>query len=600
MTFSTDKDAFTISLVSLQKEGPIWLAEQGVFITRSDDETTFAEYKARIAGCKTIARQVAERPEQSFSGARHGQPRPHPIPFVFGCKHARQKFWLEPDGDLVLLQWLVTRQPARDTPRWKNDKDARFCFGLGRWSVDGRFNDPWPVMAYNIHRKQGSVLLRQKCFAVPLGASILAGEPAADATIVALVRFRFENAGAEPVRVELPLEYSSQCGKSTNRRQELHAAQRWQDDTLVPVAPREELRIEADRILGEYEGHDVLRCTFRTTMQVATQGRGVRFGQELAPGQSCEVLLKVPYVCVETDEELAALTNLDFDAAYSQMRQYWQEQGRQGARIHTPEPHINAVYAGHLPIVLMSDFGAPEGLPLVNTSVGAATYGNYTNESCMILEELDQRGVADEVRRRVATWVRYQGTVGLRGNFTDCDGVLFGAGGLETGHSYNQHHGWALWYLARHYLLTGDDGWFRTVADAVVAGADWIFRQRQNTMDSLPHSRGWERGFLPAGALEDVDDYFYWLSTNAFTWRGADAAGQALQAFGHTEAVRIRREADTYRKDLIRGLETARQHSPLVRLRDGRWIPHYPSRLYRRGRDYGWISARSWKVRSTC
>ena len=32
-----------------------------------------------------------------------------------------------------------------------------------------------------------------------------------------------------------------------------------------------------------------------------------------------------------------------------------------------------------------------------------------------------------------------------------------------------------------------------------------------------------------------------------------------------------------------------RQHSPLVRLRDGRWVPYYPSQLYRRGRDVGWI-----------
>ncbi len=32
-----------------------------------------------------------------------------------------------------------------------------------------------------------------------------------------------------------------------------------------------------------------------------------------------------------------------------------------------------------------------------------------------------------------------------------------------------------------------------------------------------------------------------------------------------------------------------RQNTPLVRLRDGRWVPNYPSRLYRRGREVGWI-----------
>ncbi|MHC5034023.1 MAG: hypothetical protein ACYTFZ_03200 [Planctomycetota bacterium] len=57
----------------------------------------------------------------------------------------------------------------------------------------------------------------------------------------------------------------------------------------------------------------------------------------------------------------------------------------------------------------------------------------------------------------------------------------------------------------------------------------------------------------------------------------------------HPEANRIRRESNAYRRDLIRGFETSRRHSPLVRLRNGRWVPHYPSRLYRRGREFGWI-----------
>ena len=77
-------------------------------------------------------------------------------------------------------------------------------------------------------------------------------------------------------------------------------------------------------------------------------------------------------------------------------------------------------------------------------------------------------------------------------------------------------------------------------------------------MRDQPHSRGWERGFLPAGALEDVQEYRYWLTTNTMIWRGVNAAAQALEAYGHPEAERIRREADAYGKDLRRGFETMR------------------------------------------
>ncbi len=59
--------------------------------------------------------------------------------------------------------------------------------------------------------------------------------------------------------------------------------------------------------------------------------------------------------------------------------------------------------------------------------------------------------------------------------------MYFGAAGFESG-SYNQHHGWVLWCLGQHYLLTHDDAWLKTAADSMIQGADWVFRQRKNTL----------------------------------------------------------------------------------------------------------------------
>jgi hypothetical protein len=587
--FALGPEAFTISLTSLAKEGPIWFAEAGVYIARADDPETFAQYRARTQGLKTIAQRVSSHPEQSLAGAMNGQPRPHPIAYCFGCKHARQKFWVEPNGDLQLTAWPVLRQPGRDTPKWKNEGSGRILFGLDRWAPEGRFNDPWPVMSYNQQFKRDEIRVQQKCFGVPLAGSILAGEPAPDDTIVALVRFRFVNTGDSPALAELPVDYSNKAARARNRRMELVMPERYQTDTMVPVCEHEQLTVDGDRLVGDFKGQPVLRLAFQTDMAVEPAGNGVCFRKALQPGESCELLARIPFVAIESQAELEALRGLDFERCYGEMAEYWRAESRKGAQIHTPDAHLNAAYAGHLPIVLMSDFGHPNGSGIVNTSVGTATYGNYTNESVMIIEELDQRGLPEEVRRRLAPWTRYQGTVGLQGRFTDHDGVFFGTDGLESGASYDQNHGWALWYLCRHYLHTGDRDWFAGIADNVLRGAEWVVRQRRETTGDLPHSRGWERGFLPAGALEDVDDFFYWLSTNALTWRSLDAAATAMAQFGHPEAARLRQEADDYQRDLVRGFETARQHSPLIRLRDGRWIPHYPSRLYNRGRDLGWI-----------
>lgn len=584
LTFEGDKETFTIRVDDLAAQGPIWFADEGIYITDASDPTDFAAYRERIRGAKTIAERVLERPEQSYGGAYHGQVRPHPTNYHIGCKHARQRFWIEPNGDLLLNAQNARWMKGKDTPNYKSKGNAEFFFGIDRWAITARYNDPSPVLVYNIEAKKGALCLEQKSLAVPLMQSILAGEPMGDDTIVALVRFRVRNAGDSAETVEIPVGFSQEGNRQINNS--YYFANR--DENLIWDVPRDSLTARNGRLTGPFGRQSVLRAAYETTMQPKTRGKDLFFAQRLAPGESCELLLKIPFVSVEEKDELAALGKLKFDKSLKEVTRFWREEGKRGAQLRTPIDHLNAAHAAHLSHVEVSDVRMPDDPDLINTSVGSSTYGNFSNESCMIIQELEQRGLAEDCRRRLDLWVKYQGTVPQPGNFTDFDGMYFGAGGFECGH-YNQHHGWVVWALAEHFLITGDRRWFDRIADSLIAGADWVFRQRRNTMTDLPHSRGWEHGFLPAGSLEDVTDFYYWLSTNSLTWRGTDSAARALEKAGHPEAARVRKEADAYRRDLIRGFETMRRHSPLVRLGDGRWVPHYPSRLYCRGRDLGWI-----------
>lgn len=583
LTFILDDDTFTISLPALEREGPIWYAEQGVFVASADDPTGFAEYRTRVAGQRTLNQRVRERPEQTYAGAFNGQPRPHAVSANLGCKHSRQRFRLEANGDLVLHEWNVTSMPGKDTARFKCDGDARFFFGLERAAIISRSPDPPPVLAYNVAARTGDIAIEQKSFAVPLVRSISNAQPRDDDVVVAMLRFRFENVGAVPAEAELPVAYSQRSARSQNAY-----GGDFQDDALVPRSERDTLSVVGNYLLSPWRQDTVLRARWESTMIPEARGAGVVFRRLLQPAETCQVVLKVPFVAVDKPDELEALRALDFGRCSREVTAFWREQGRVGAQLSCPEPHLTALHASHLSHVLVNDAPLTDGSGLINTSVGTSTYGNFTNEACMVVHELDERGLHDEAQRRLEVWVKYQGTARQPGNFTDYDGMYFGAGGFESG-DYNQHHGWALWCIARHYLLTGDREWLDRVAPSLVAGCDWVFRQRRNTVGTLRPSRGWESGFLPAGSLEDVTDFHYWLSTNALTWRGVDTAAKALAAIGHPEAARIRREADAYAADLKRGFETMRQHSPLVRLRDGRWVPHYPSRLYWRGRDVGWI-----------
>ncbi len=587
VTFTLFEDAFTISIKSLDEQGPIWFEDQGIFITREEDPTSFADYQKRMAGSKTFNQRLLDYEEQSLGGAIHGQPSRHPVGMSLGCKYARQRIWIETNGDIVLYKGTLGMVKGRDNDRFKNDDNGRFYFGLEKWPVEGRYTDPGPVLVDNLQFQKNRIRVEQTSVAVPLEKSILADNLQGDDTIVGMVRFRFTNTGTEPARAELPLHYSSQSRRSENRQNVRHHGD-WDGD-LVPRSPLDPVSLRDGFIFTEWKGEQVLRAAIQTGMQAAQTQDGLLLTQDLEPGQSCELVLKVPYIAADTTGEQQLLAALDFDTCHREVDTFWRQEEARGASIQTPEPRLDALHASHLSHVQTTDFLMPDGSGLINTSVGTSVYGNFSNESCMIIHELDQRGLHEDARKRLDLWIKYQGTVGPIGNFTDHEGVFYGAGGFEMGQTYNQHHGWVLWCLAEHYFLSGDEEWLRRSADAVIAGMEWVFRQRRETMKPLPHSRGWEYGFLPAGALEDVGDYYYWLSTNSLTWRGVHRAAEALMAIAHPEAPRLQKEAEAYGKDLVKGFETMRQHTPLVRLRDGRWVPNYPSRLYLRGRDWGWI-----------
>jgi len=584
--FHLDHESFTISLEALIEQGPVWYAEEGIFICLGEDPARFAEYRRQWGNARTINQRVASRPEQSYARAYLGQPRPHAVAYTLGCKHSPQRFWLEPNGDLVLHKENLTRleKPGVSALNFLNQGNARFFFGLEEWTSTARFADPPPVPIYNLHFRQESLLLAQRSLVVPLRRSILEGELGFDEPTVALVRFVFENTGDSPSHVRLPILYS---GNSRRSFQFLHLDPS-QTEHMVPKSPHEPLSIQGKRISSRYEGIEVLRCMYETVMAAEMENGAVVLGRRLLPGERCGAVLKIPYIALDSAGDLDALSCLEFDHCHREVTRFWRQEAQRGAQYCSPVPQLNTLHATHLTHVEVTDFSMPGDPDLVNTSVGSSTYGNFSNESCMIVQELEQRGFHEECRRRLNVWVKYQGTAEQPGNFSDFHGMFYGAGGFEQGH-YNQHHGCVLWCLSEHFLITRDRDWFGKVADSIIAGADWIFRQRRLTMGKQPHSRGWEHGFLPAGSLEDVTEYYYWLSTNCLTWRGAKQAARALEVYGHKAARRIRKEADAYGRDLKQGFETMRRHAPLVRLRDSRWVPQYPARLYCRGRDAGWI-----------
>ncbi|HVN80417.1 MAG TPA: hypothetical protein VMW38_15585, partial [Terriglobia bacterium] len=96
-----------------------------------------------------------------------------------------------------------------------------------------------------------------------------------------------------------------------------------------------------------------------------------------------------------------------------------------------------------------------------------------------------------------------------------------------------------------------------------------------------------EYGLLPAGHLEDNDDWGHWFSVNAFAAAGMTRLAQALVDIKDPSAGHYAQEAASFTKDLREAVLRASQVSPVVRLRDNTYVPYVPTRPYQRIRLFG-------------
>ena len=564
VTVSSDKNTFSFAPDDLGT-GPLFLPQFGVAILRGADRRPYSAVALEQAGkhARTLYDRIAEMPEQTWNAAWSNMPpKKSRIYFPLGLDGGRQRFLLEADGTIRfrLNDHFLQSRPGSDTPRLDLEPGpVRMRFGPVR-SVLARSLQEETLPICQTTWDDGDLRIQQTAFVTALdGTKPAAPAPPGDAFAVLLASFSFSNLSSRPVTASLPL-------------------------SSLAATTRETLRVDdggrlwvGDKLRGQ------VVATGRGAAPPVTNRDDVVWSWNLQPHESKSAVVKVPYLLLVDTNEIQALSRLDFETERAAVAAYWHARLDESAQLLTPEPILNQFYraqAGHLLVNCEHEPGANRRF----ARVGSFAYGAYGNESCMMVVELDRRGYHQEAQECLDAWLQYQGTVGLPGDFDSQQGVLYGAGGYEAG-GYNQHHGWILWCLAEHYRFTRDEPWLRRAAPGILAGADWILGQTRRTATRVEL----ERGLLPPGSLEDIGDWWTWLSTSCYTWRGLDSAAWALQQIRHPEARRIRDAADAYRTSLLASFRAASQRSPVVRLRDGTSVPQFPSQVHRRGRSFGWI-----------
>ncbi|HSV74194.1 MAG TPA: hypothetical protein VLH79_10580, partial [Chthonomonadales bacterium] len=560
VTLQRGRDAISFRVDDALRE-PVLVPHFGAAVLPAGDARSFAQVEAarRASGARTLHARIAEMPEQTWKSAWRGMPaKKRDIYVPLGLDGGRQRFRLDPGGSLTWRYGtpFLFANPGRDTDRIPDREPFSATFGLPEHPVmRGLADGALPVVTSEwerdlLHYEQTAFVTRLQ------GVRASDPPPAGDDFAVCMARLTVRNPGGPQREAALTL-----------------ALRRGDADAGARPDPSGAL-LAGDAVLGQ--------AVAGVSPAVAPDG-SLTWRWTLAAGESAEVVVKLPYVPLRAGEERDLLAALDFEREREGVTGYWARRTGEGMRLITPEDDLTGFHRAHAAHLLINCEREPvSGRRFAR--VGSFHYGAYGNESCMMVTDLDRRGLHADARECLEAWLHYQGTVELPGDFSTKEGILYGAGGYEHG-GYNQHHGWILWCLGEHYRFTRDDAWLRHAAPGILKGAQWIVGERARTASR----KDLARGLLPAGSLEDIGDWWPWLSTNCYTWRGLDTAAWALARVGFPEAARLRREAEDYRDAILRAFGEASRRTPVVRLRDGTWVPKAPSVVYRRGRSFGWI-----------
>lgn len=302
-----------------------------------------------------------------------------------------------------------------------------------------------------------------------------------------------------------------------------------------------------------------------------------RYSVELGPGETHTIHTVLPGSPLPLAES-SRLSGLAYDQMLAATAQYWKDLRAQSMQAELPDQHLQRIFDAtqhHFLLAMTKDGRRGEYYP--NTAM--LHYGSIGSESSPIIQALDMRGMHDRARDCLRSWLSTQGDLMPAGDYRSKEGGFFRFWPI-----YTIDQGAVLWALAEHYLYTRDKAWLTEIAPQMVAGCDFIIRERNRTKKPDVHGRkpAWY-GLAPAGCVADPRDWEYSFMLNAYFYLGLKKSAIVLADVDAVNAKRIAAEAADYLAAIRSCLRESIALSPVTRLRDNSSVPSVPSYVGLRG-----------------
>jgi hypothetical protein len=543
----------TVAVQDVLANECVYVPDYGLFVAREPLPITLADYKRGIAGKKTILEEVRAMPDQTLAQAmaktHHDFQNEGPVALSLACDNA--KFVVERDGT---VRFQISTNAVGGWFASAGEMAAHFGGGqpgtMTRTLEGGWLPIPIITMA-----KEG-LILRQRSFVAPCDEP--GSEPARlNRRSVFVAEVTLTNTLAQPADATLSLNF------------------------LLNTAQKKSARLTSSSrgwvVQGDSGEIGLIAADRATPLTLTASNGALSLTGKLSPRQAARltVFLQVP----GQPTDLASLPNAAELRAETEA--YWNAVLAPAMQVETPDALLNEVIRSSQVRCLIAARNEADGAR-VAAWIAAMSYGPLESEAHSVIRGMDFMGHEDFARRSLDFFVHRYNTNGF----------------LTTGYT-TFGTGWHLWTLAQHYQLSRDENWLRQVAPEIARVGHWIVRQAEKTKkldaqgEPVP-----EYGLMPPGVLADWNAYACHFSMNAYYFAALRGLGDALGDIGHPDADFFKGHAAELRANTLRAYAWTQARSPVLALRDGTWIPAYPSQVHSPGKlgDFfpGQDAGRSW------
>jgi hypothetical protein len=565
------------------EDEPIDISDFGVFVRNNSSSVDRPTYRRQNADKTTIIEAVTKSPEQSIENAyRNIRARRVTLSFI-GVDSNNQKFGIAPDGHLV----VGTDDPSSGkpmTPKFAvffDSAEVPTFFENAPQKLENLFEgeheklqeleEGWlPIM---INRwSENDLSFERTDFAALRDSPPPWDESSLKGTELALMvsQVKIRNNSPIPKTAQYYIKpWKPATGEPGYGAIPANAKNAWEAtlrDNCVIVSEG-----DTEYALCYVDTHD------RGSLSMLSPLGAAHYSVVVHPEQEHVIHTVIPGL-LPPSAEASKLRSLAYDQLHQATALYWKDLLSKTMRVEIPDRHLQNIYNAnlhHLLLVLTKDFKRGEHYP----HAAMLYYGSIGSESSPVMQSMEMRGMSKRVESCLQAWLSTQGNAMPAGDYSSKEGGFF-----QFWPIYTVDQGAILWTLAEHYLYTRDLDWLRKVAPQIVAGCDFILRERKRTMKELP---GGEKpdyyGLAPAGCVADMRDWEYSFMLNAYFYLGLKKSSQVLKDVDPENARRIATEAEDYLKAIRKTLRESIVISPVTRLRNNTSVPSVPAYLGLRG-----------------